>query len=337
MKGLNQGSMNFEQFAAKVRKLVTDSNIQDAQDKELIIRNFIVTGANSQTAYRKCVEAGPDATLQKVLKIYRNEVAVQAHFQTRHNSQLTVHQINAQYPPPGEEEEEDVHKLHNSQKRRYNQNAKAPTWEKKSRVSTGRACCWCGNSHKPSECSAYGKTCLHCGILNHFARVCNKRQSPRNSPNSSPKRLKSPQNGPFRNYKSSNINRLESEVDQAMVIHNLQEQLNHIQMQQEKQVNTHSLRTTTVFKMPDDNGVDYPLPFFISRNEPMTPQASVKMLQTETVEVCQLSERKSEHIRPAWISRSKDSPIEQIDCEVDTGAGCNVIGHNQAKELFGQE
>ena len=184
--------MNFEQFAAKVRKLVTDSNMQDAQDKELIIRNFIVTGANSQTAYRKCVEAGPDATLQKVLKIYRNEVAVQAHFQTRYNSQLTVHQINAQYPPPEEEEEEDVHKLHNSQKRRYNQNAKAPTREKRSRVSTGRACRWCGNSHKRRECSAYGKACLHCGILNHFARVCNKRQSPRNSPNSSPKRLKSP-------------------------------------------------------------------------------------------------------------------------------------------------
>ena len=106
--------MNFEQFAAKVRKLVTDCNIQDAQDKELIIRNFIVTGANSQTAYRKCVEAGPDATLPKVLEIYRNEVAVLAHFQTRHNSQSMVHQINAQYPPLGEEEEEDVHKLHNS-------------------------------------------------------------------------------------------------------------------------------------------------------------------------------------------------------------------------------
>ena len=122
-----------------------------------------------------------------------------------------------------------------------------------------------------------------------------------------------------------------------MVIHNLQEQLNHIQMQQQKQVNTHSLRTTPVFKMPDDNGVDYPPPFFISRNEPRTPQTSVKMLQTETVEVCQLSERKSEHIQLAWISRSKDSLIEQINCEVDTGAGCNVIGHNQAKDFFGQK
>ena len=68
LKSLNQGSMNFEQFAAKVRKLVTECNIQDAQDKELIIKNFVVTSANSQTAYRKCVEAGPDATLQKVLK-----------------------------------------------------------------------------------------------------------------------------------------------------------------------------------------------------------------------------------------------------------------------------
>ena len=72
--------MNFEQFAAKVRKPVTDCNIQDAQDRGLVIRNFIVTGTHSQTVYRKCVEAGPDATLQKVLEIYRNEVAVQAHF-----------------------------------------------------------------------------------------------------------------------------------------------------------------------------------------------------------------------------------------------------------------
>ena len=141
--------MNFEQFVAKVRKLVTDCNIQDAQDRELIIRNFIVTGANSQTAYRQCVEAGPDATLQKVIEIYRNDSAVQAHFQTRHNSQSAVHQINAQYPSLREEEEQDLHKLHNSQKRRYNQSAKASTPEKRSKVSTGRVCHWYGNSHKP--------------------------------------------------------------------------------------------------------------------------------------------------------------------------------------------
>ena len=173
--------------------------------------------------------------------------------------------------------------------------------------------------------------------MNHFARVCNKRQSPRTSPSNSPRRPQSPRSGQYRNYRSSNVNRLEADTNQAMVIRNLQEQLNQIQMQQQTQVNTHSLRTTPVFKMPDDSGIDYPPPFFISRNERRTPQASVKMLQTEVIEVCQLSERNSEHIRPAWISRSKDSPIEQIDCEVDTGAGCNVIGYNQAKKLFDQE
>ena len=89
--------------------------------------------------------------------------------------------------------------------------------------------------------------------------------------------------------------------------------------------------------MPDDKGIDYPPPFFISRNEQKTPQAPVKMLQTEVIKVCQLSERNSEHIRPAWISKSNESSIEQIDCKVDTGAGCNVIGYNQAKKLFDHE
>ena len=71
--------------------------------------------------------------------------------------------------------------------------------------------------------------------------------------------------------------------------------------------------------------------------ETSTPQTSVKMLQTKAIKVCQLNERNPEHIRPTWISKSEDAAIEQIDCEVDTGAGCNVISYNQAKELYDQE
>ena len=67
------------------------------------------------------------------------------------------------------------------------------------------------------------------------------------------------------------------------------------------------------------------------------PQVSIRKLQMDTTEICQLSERNSEHIRPAWISKAKNSAIEQIDYEVDTGAGCNVIGLNQAKKLCKQE
>ena len=67
------------------------------------------------------------------------------------------------------------------------------------------------------------------------------------------------------------------------------------------------------------------------------PQVSIRKLQMDTTEICQLSERNSEHIRPAWISKAKNSAIEQIDCEVDTGVGCNVIVLNQAKKLCKQE
>ena len=37
LKGLSQGSMNFEQFAATIQKLVNDCNIQNTQDKDSII------------------------------------------------------------------------------------------------------------------------------------------------------------------------------------------------------------------------------------------------------------------------------------------------------------
>ena len=45
------------------------------------------------------------------------------------------------------------------------------------------------------------------------------------------------------------------------------------------------------------------------------------------IEVCQLSEGISEHIWPAWRCSSNDSPIEQINCEVTTGAESNRIGY----------
>ena len=176
--------------------------------------------------------------------------------------------------------------------------------------------------------------------MNHYARVCNKRRSPRSSPNKpsfSVKRPQSPRNNQFRHQNSSNINKLEPEFDQMTVIKNLKEQLNQLQMQQQQEINAHRLRTSSFSAQPYSSKSDHPPPFFISRKEANMLQTSVKMMQTETTEIYQLSERNSEHISPAWISKSKDSEIEQIDCEVDTGAGCNVIGLKQAKKLLKQE
>ena len=134
--------------------------------------------------------------------------------------------------------EEDIHKLHN--KRRHNQNTRPSSPENRYKHSGGRTCYWCGNSHKPQEFPAYGKQCLNCGIMNHYTRVCNKRRSPRSSPNKpsfSVKRSQSPWKNQFRHQNSSNINKLEPEFNQMRVIQNLQEQLNQLQMQQQWEIN----------------------------------------------------------------------------------------------------
>ena len=122
LRTLNQGSMSFEQYVAKVKKLVNNCDIENTEAKESMIWNFIVTGANSQMAYRQCVKAGPGVKLVRILDIYRNEAAMQAHFSSRHNSQPSVHQMSANSNSPNKGGEEDIHMLHD--KRRHNQNTR---------------------------------------------------------------------------------------------------------------------------------------------------------------------------------------------------------------------
>ena len=59
-----------------------------------------------------------------------------------------------------------------------NQKKQAPRW---------RNCQYCGNTHKPRSCPAFGRICARCSKPNHFAKVCNSipnanRQSTRSRP-----------------------------------------------------------------------------------------------------------------------------------------------------------
>ena len=50
-----------------------------------------------------------------------------------------------------------------------------------------------------------------------------------------------------------------------------------------------------------------------------------------------LNHPKSEpHICPSWLSQESSSQIFQIDCEVNTGASCNILPLYKAKALFGE-
>ena len=70
--------------------------------------------------------------------------------------------------------------------------------------------------------------------------------------------------------------------------------------------------------------------------EPVYFNAPIHHLKTVTVE--SLNHPKSEpHIRPLWLSQESSSQIFQIDCEVDTGASCNILPLYKAKALFGED
>ena len=43
------------------------------------------------------------------------------------------------------------------------------------------------------------------------------------------------------------------------------------------------------------------------------------------------------HICPFWLSQESSSQIFQIDCEVDTGASCNILLFYKAMTLFGND
>ena len=78
----------------------------------------------------------------------------------------------------------------------------------------------------------------------------------------------------------------------------------------------------------------YSTPYFMSKEE--FPQMTSNSFKTVQVSRLGASEQ-SEHIRPAWIAQSQNSMKHQLDVEIDTGAGCNVMSLYNMQELFGQE
>ena len=74
----------------------------------------------------------------------------------------------------------------------------------------------------------------------------------------------------------------------------------------------------------------------LNEYEPVYFNAPTHHLNTVTVE--SLNHPKSEpHIRPLWFSQESSSQIFQNDCEVDTGASCNILPFYKAKALFGND
>ena len=90
---------------------------------------------------------------------------------------------------------------------------------------------------------------------------------------------------------------------------------------------------TTEEQPPDYFQSRYTTPYYVTNEQAKAP---IKCLKT-TARVHQIQGKDTEHIRPLWVAQSKGSQILQTDCEVNTGAGCNILPVHKAQQLFGQE
>ena len=84
---------------------------------------------------------------------------------------------------------------------------------------------------------------------------------------------------------------------------------------------------------PDYAQSEYATPYYLTNDQ---AKASVKCLKT-TAKVHYRHNKDTEHIRPQWAAQSHGFQVLETDCEVDTGAGCNVLPTVKAQQLFGQE
>jgi len=57
----------------------------------------------------------------------------------------------------------------------------------------------------------------------------------------------------------------------------------------------------------------------------------------QTYHVKSITDTSSKHIKPLWLSTASEGPIHQVECEIDTGAGCNVMPLYMYKSLFGDK
>ena len=128
----------FHQWVAALRSILKNCDYADQNDTNL--RDRIVFGLND-AAVKKTLLKDSDLTLEKTLTICRTSEASDA--QMRHMNPVT----NETLP--------EVNKLHRT-----------------SESLNIYSCQYCGTTHSPRTCPAFGKICHKCGKRNHFSKVC---------------------------------------------------------------------------------------------------------------------------------------------------------------------
>lgn len=154
---LQQPGESFDNYLTDLKIKAQSCNFGDL--KNSMIRDQIVYGTNEKKLREKLLREA-DLTLASAIKICQaNELAKQ-------------HALTFQAVPYDQESESvNVVKMKGKSHFKFKQKDK-----KRDDDQTQFDCKKCGETHRPRQCPAFGKTCAKCKKQNHYAKMCHTRK-----------------------------------------------------------------------------------------------------------------------------------------------------------------
>lgn len=150
---LQQPGESFENFLTDLKIKAQSCNFGDL--KNSMIRDQIVFGTNEKKLREKLLREA-ELTLESAIKICQSSELAKQHALTFQAA-------------PSNSENEPVNAV--TMKRKVMSKFRQKD-RKRENEQTQFSCKKCGETHKPRQCPAFGKTCAKCKKKNHYAKMC---------------------------------------------------------------------------------------------------------------------------------------------------------------------
>ncbi|XP_052820412.1 uncharacterized protein K02A2.6-like [Mya arenaria] len=168
----------FESFVTQLKILIKDCGYPVGIQDEMI-RDHIVFGIKSNKIREKLINEGSELTLTKCIDLARTHELSQSQVKDITANGQFVNAVGSRKPgrtkPP---QRETFHRQPEAQNSKYGHSeARSSKYGQSARTNI-QICDNCGNKHQRKDyCPAKGKVCLYCNRLNHFAKMCRKKDN----------------------------------------------------------------------------------------------------------------------------------------------------------------
>lgn len=147
----------FDQFVTELRTRA--KNCEFGTQTDPMIRDRIIFGINDDRLRERLLRDSADPALSRVIELCRAAEASKKQLQSlQTQSQVPVDSVRVKSTPRGAQ--------------KYSETQKTQRHSEHTRPKERIDCKYCGYTHLPRRCPAYGKKCGSCHRKNHFAKMC---------------------------------------------------------------------------------------------------------------------------------------------------------------------